>query len=105
LQQVEFLVVPSLFQEPSALVVLEAKAASRPAIVVPSGGLPEMIEPGVDGIVCRDKSVDALAEALKYYLDDPLLARRHGAAALASLDRLGTPHFAQSRPAVYEARR
>jgi glycosyltransferase involved in cell wall biosynthesis len=105
LQSVEILVAPSLLEEALGLVVMEAKAAGRPAIVFPSGGLSEMIEPDVDGIVCRDKSVEALADALRRYLEDPLLARRHGAAALQSLDRLGVSDFAERWSKLYESTR
>jgi glycosyltransferase involved in cell wall biosynthesis len=96
------LVTPSLVEEGLGLVVMEAKAASLPSIVFPSGGLPEMIQHGVDGIVCGDKSVGALVEALESYLDCPSAAVRHGAAARASLDRLGVPNFANRWIDVYE---
>jgi glycosyltransferase involved in cell wall biosynthesis len=98
----EVLVAPSLVEEGLPLVVMEAKAASIPSIVFPSGGLPEMIQHGGDGFVCRDKSIGALVEALKSYLDDPSVAVRHGAAARMSLDRLGVPQFASRWRAVYE---
>ena len=66
------LVAPTLTEEPLGLVVMEAKAAGLPSVVFPSGGLPEMIEHGVDGFICRDKSVEALTEALNLYLTDPI---------------------------------
>jgi glycosyltransferase involved in cell wall biosynthesis len=98
----EVLVAPSLVEEGLPLVVMEAKAAGIPSIVFPSGGLPEMIQHGVDGFVCRDKSIGVLVEALKSYLDDPSLATRHGVAARSSLDRLGVPQYASRWLAVYE---
>lgn len=87
------LVVPSVWEEPLSNVVGEAKAAARPSVVFPRGGLPELIEHGVDGYICRDTSVDALAEGLRYYLDDPQRTLAHGRAALASISRLGIDHF------------
>ena len=98
----EVLVAPSLVEEGLPLVVMEAKAAGIPSIVFPSGGLPEIIQHGVDGIICRDKSIGALIEALKSYLDDPSVAVRHGAAARVSLDCLGVRQFAGRWLAVYE---
>jgi glycosyltransferase involved in cell wall biosynthesis len=98
----EVLVAPTLTEEPLGLVVMEAKAAAIPSIVFPSGGLPEMIEHGVDGFVCCNKSVEALAEALTLYLSDSSLAARQGAAALRSLDRFGVKDFAEHWLAVYE---
>ena len=96
------LVAPTLTEEPLGLVVMEAKAASLPSIVFPSGGLPEMIEHGVDGFICRDKSVEALTEALNLYLTDPSLTLRQGPAAKASLRRLGIDEFASRWLTVYE---
>jgi glycosyltransferase involved in cell wall biosynthesis len=98
----EVLVAPTITEEPLGLVVMEAKAAAIPSIVFPSGGLPEMIEHGVDGFVCSNKSVEALAETLTLYLEDSSLAARHGAAALRSLDRFGAREFADRWLAVYE---
>jgi glycosyltransferase involved in cell wall biosynthesis len=82
---------PSLWPEALGMVVLEAKQAGVPSVVFPSGGLPEMIaEPGADGVVCEDKTADALARGLRHYLDappEPLAAAK--AASRASLARLG----------------
>ena len=99
------LVVPSVWEEPLSNVVGEAKAAGRPAIVFPRGGLPELIEHGVDGFMCRDASVEALAEGLRYYLDDPERTRAHGRAALASMSRLGIDRFADRWLEVYKTTR
>jgi glycosyltransferase involved in cell wall biosynthesis len=97
------LVAPTLTEEPLGIVVMEAKAASLPAVVFPSGGLPEMIEHGVDGFVCRDKSTEALAEALKFYLTEPSLTLRQGVAAKASLRRFGVEKFASRWLTIYES--
>ncbi|NBV22692.1 MAG: glycosyltransferase [Proteobacteria bacterium] len=60
---------PSLFADPSANVVLEAKREGTPTVVFPSGGLPELIRHEVDGVVCREPSSAALAEGLAWTLD------------------------------------
>lgn len=44
-----------------------------------------MVRHGVDGFVCRDKSVEALSKALKLYFENPLVAAQEGVAAQASL--------------------
>lgn len=97
-----FLVVPSIWEEPFGLVVGEAKASARPSVVSPRGGLPEQIIHEEDGFICRDTSVDALAEGLSYYLSDPDRARKHGNNALASMARLGIDQFAPRWRAVYD---
>ena len=94
-------VAPSLFEDPSPNVVMEAKEAGCPSIVFPRGGMPELVEDGVDGLVCREATVAALAEALRYYLSNPAIARQHGLASRASLDRLGVDSFAERWWEVY----
>ncbi len=96
------LAVPTVSEEPLSNVVSEAKSAARPSIVFPSGGLPELVEHGVDGYICRDTSVEALAEGLCYYLNDSDRTLGHGRAALASVSRLGIDRFAESWLNIYK---
>jgi glycosyltransferase involved in cell wall biosynthesis len=84
-------------------VVMEAKQAGRTVVGFPRGGIPELIEHGVDGLVCAEASVPALASALRQYLSDPDLVRRHGEAARLSLERLEIPQFGRKWRAVYRA--
>jgi glycosyltransferase involved in cell wall biosynthesis len=95
-------VTPTLTDEPLANVVLEAKNAGRPTIVFPSGGLPEIVEHGVDGYICREKTVEAIENALRYYLDEPGRSEREGAAAAASLERLGVARFDDCWNGIYD---
>jgi glycosyltransferase involved in cell wall biosynthesis len=90
------LVVPSVWEEPLGIVAVEAKVSARPSVVFPRGGLPELIEDGVDGYICRDTSVESLVEGLCYYLNDPDRTLAHGRAALASISRLGIDRFAEA---------
>ena len=92
---------PSLWEEPYGLTVLEAKERGVPSVVFASGGLPELVTHGVDGLVCNEKTAAALRSAIETYAVQPELAARHGLAALASLDRLGIDQFAQKWRAVY----
>jgi glycosyltransferase involved in cell wall biosynthesis len=64
------LVVPSMFEEPAANVVLEAKKFGVPAIIFRSGGLPELIEPGRTGIVCSHRTTESLHFTIKELLGD-----------------------------------
>lgn len=101
LARCEALIVPSLFADPSPNVVIEAKQAGKAAIVFPRGGLPELIEHGVDGLICREPTVSALVEAMQLYLTDMARAQSNGAMACASLSRLGIHQFAQKWREVY----
>jgi glycosyltransferase involved in cell wall biosynthesis len=102
LRSCHLLVAPSLWEEPLGLVVLEAKEAGIPSVVFPSGGLPEMVEHGVDGFVCHDKTVDALEQALRFYLDDASRTKTHGAAARESLARFCAGEYGSKMLRIYE---
>jgi glycosyltransferase involved in cell wall biosynthesis len=95
-------VAPSLFEEPAANVVLEAKSQGVPSVVFPSGGLPELITDGVTGRVCREKTAAALIEAITGYLDQPdALARAGEAARWESEDRFSPERFQSAWVNVY----
>lgn len=96
------LVVPSVSQEPLSNVVVEAKAAARPSVVFPSGGLPELIQHEADGFICRDTSVEALACGLRYYLSNPDRTRIQGDSALGSLQRFKVDSFGDRWREVYD---
>lgn len=101
LARCEAVVVPSLFNDPSPNVVMEAKAAGRAAIVFPRGGLPELIANGVDGLICREPSTEALVDALRTYFANPALSAAHGAAALGTMRRFGNAQFGKRWAEIY----
>ena len=72
-------VVPSRWQENQPLSVLEAMAVGLPVVVSDLGGLPELVEDGVDGRIFRNEDVPHLSRVLRELLDDPDSARQVGA--------------------------
>jgi glycosyltransferase involved in cell wall biosynthesis len=73
-------VLPSVWENfPYAL--LEAMACGLPAVGTRTGGLPELIEDGVSGLVVPPADPPALAAALCTLLDDVSLRERMGRAA------------------------
>ena len=62
--------------EPFGLVILEALAARIPLIGSDSGGTPEVIEHGKNGLLFPTGDDGALAECLMRLLRNPILARR-----------------------------
>jgi glycosyltransferase involved in cell wall biosynthesis len=60
--------------EPFGRVIVEAMLARRPVIATRAGGIPEIIENGVSGILIMPGSPDELAEALRRIFSDPVSA-------------------------------
>lgn len=95
-------VCPSLFDDPSPNVVMESKLGGTPSVVFPRGGLPELVDHKVDGFVCRDCSVEALCEGIRWFLDNPDERRRAGQAARRSLEeKFGAERFVREWASVF----
>ncbi|SBT47264.1 glycosyltransferase family 4 protein [Micromonospora narathiwatensis] len=68
-------VIPSLY-EPFGMIALEAAAAGAPLAVAHTGGLAEIVEPGITGVTFPHSDPDALAGAVDQLLGDEVFARR-----------------------------
>jgi glycosyltransferase involved in cell wall biosynthesis len=68
-------------QESFPNAVVESMAAGVPVVATSVGGIPELIRPGIDGMLVRPGDPDALAEAMLKLLLDDQLADRMGEAA------------------------
>lgn len=64
-------VLPS-FAENFPNTIVEANLCGTPAIVFPVGGMPEIVDNGKNGLVCREPSVYALAESLEIFFKTDL---------------------------------
>jgi glycosyltransferase involved in cell wall biosynthesis len=71
---------PAVWEEPFALVPLEAMAAGRPLVSTPTGGSAELLDDGINSLVVPPGDAEALAAALRRLADDPSLAERLAAA-------------------------
>lgn len=76
-------------REPFGMVVVEAMAAGRPVVATNAGGIPELVNDGINGILVPPRRPDDVARAL-LRLEDPSLRERLGAAGRAKArDRYG----------------
>lgn len=68
-QKADIFVLPT-YAEAMPMSVIEAMAAGLPVISTTVGGIPELIEDGIDGLLFSPGDVDALAEKISYLLDN-----------------------------------
>ncbi|MDI7865241.1 glycosyltransferase family 4 protein [Rhizobiaceae bacterium n13] len=68
---VDCTIVPSVWWENAPLVIQEAQAQGRPAITSNIGGMAEMVEHGVNGLVVAPNDARALAAAMRTILEEP----------------------------------
>jgi len=80
-QQCKIALIPSIWHEPFGIVALEAMAAGRPVIASRMGGLAEVIEDGVSGLLVPAGDPNALRNAMQYLLENPRLGDEMGSAA------------------------
>ena len=75
------IVVPSLWEEPFGLTVLEAMASGVPLIATRSGGIPEICD-GFATLIDRDNICENIANAISYLYNNPEAARKLAQAAI-----------------------
>jgi len=96
-------VVPSIY-EPFGMVALEAASAGAPLAVARTGGLAEIVEPGVTGVTFPAKDSPALADAVSRLVTDEVSARRMATQARSMIaGRYGWKTIATSTHQAYAA--
>jgi glycosyltransferase involved in cell wall biosynthesis len=105
----ELLARASVFVLPShaeamPMSLLEAMAAGCPVIASAVGGIPDVVQDGVNGLLVPPNSPRVLAQALRTLLSDPALAARLGREARSTIARRYTTERALERlEQVYRA--
>ncbi|MGZ5018065.1 MAG: glycosyltransferase family 4 protein [Methylobacter sp.] len=69
-------VFPSVWPEPFGLVMLEAMASGSCLVASAVGGIPEVVENGINGVLVKPADAGALAHAICNALSEPELMRR-----------------------------
>ena len=80
-------VIPSRWPENTPVVISEAFAAGAAIVASRMGGVPEMVEDGVEGLLVEAENVRELGAALDLLAGDARKARKLGAAGRARLAR------------------
>ena len=103
LQEADVLTLPSL-AENLPMSVIEGMSAGLAVVTTPVGSTPEIIQDGVTGLLATPGDVDSLAAALRRTVEDAVLRRRLGEAALAfHREHLDIPSFVARLLAVWRA--
>ena len=95
LASLDVLVLPSYAHEGIPQIILQAQAMARPVVATCIGGIPEVVEDGVTGLIIEPRDTAALAARITQLLDDGALRAQLGAAARAyaeathGIDRMG----------------
>ena len=102
LKMSDIAVVPSMWEEPFGLTVIEAMAAGLPLITTRSGGIPEICE-GIATIVDRETIVEGLAKAIHELYHHPEKRQQMSAASLERSKRFDKETYAKHLLAAIEA--
>jgi len=82
--------------------LLDAMACSRPIVATTAGGIPEIVEDGVNGLLVPPRDARALADAIVRALRDASLRQRFGTAGLARVKaRFTVERMVELTAAVY----
>jgi glycosyltransferase involved in cell wall biosynthesis len=87
LASLDALVLPSYAHEGIPQIILQAQAMSCPVIATTVGGIPEVVENGVTGLLVPPRDPVALAEKITAVLSDPKLADRLVVAARDNVEK------------------
>ena len=71
LENIDILVVPSIWYENSPLVIQEAFLKGIPVITSDIGGMRELVDDGIDGFLFKMGDVNSLKEILKRIIENP----------------------------------
>ena len=83
--------------------LVDAMAASKPAVATTAGGIPEVVVHGETGFLVPPKDPKAMAERIVQLLKDDALRRRMGEAGLArARERFTVERMVEATNAVYE---
>ncbi len=83
--------------------ILDAMALGVPVVATRTGGIPEMVEDGVSGLLAPPRDAPALAAAVRRALEDQDLRERLKVGGLKTVERFSAQAMVRSTRAVYAA--
>ena len=97
------LVVHPAWMEGLGVSLLEAAASGVPIVATRTGGIPEIVRPGVNGFLIEPGDSSALARVLQELIDQPELRRKFGEAGRnIALERFSVTRMVHENYRLYE---
>jgi len=83
-------------------VIIEAMASGLPVVTTSAGGIPELVTPGVNGLVARPHDIEGIAASIAALLDDASMRRRLGSAGRETVqERFDVRNSAEELAALF----
>jgi glycosyltransferase involved in cell wall biosynthesis len=102
-EESRFLLLCSTWFEGFPMVILEAMVHARAVIAPRIGGIPEIVDHGVTGLLFESGDADDLAQKVRYLWDHPGMCRSMGRAGREKAEREYSPERHYERlMAIYE---
>ena len=102
LSQLDVLVLPTITQEAFGRVIIEAQACGVPVVATKVGGIVDLIENGVNGLLVQPQDTRSMQEAVLSIAKDPEFARRLAVNARNKVeDRFSLDKMAQMTVDLY----
>ncbi len=98
--RVDAIVVPSIWDENSPLVIHEAQQARVPVITSNVGGMAEYVQHGVNGLLFEHRNIPSLAARMQTLVTDPALASDLGSRGYLFSDTGDVPSIAEHLESV-----
>ena len=92
----------SVRREPFGRVIIEGMSVGRPVVATRAGGVPELINDGVDGILVPAGDSMALAEVLVGLFNDPGLREKLSRGAVEAVKTFSVEHHVAEMERIYE---
>ncbi len=97
-------VLPAVWYENMPNAVLEAYAYGKPVIVSDIGSLPEMVEGGATGLLCKPNDPASLADKMDQMMDEPEKCMEMGRAARRRCEQMYSPEkYYEQIDALFQA--
>jgi glycosyltransferase involved in cell wall biosynthesis len=86
-----FTVVPSRWYEVSGLIIYESFASGKCVVASNIGGLPELVDDGLNGLLFRPGDFNDLVEKIRYLINNPMRIRELGRNAYEKICQINRP--------------